>query len=184
MAALQERVDALRDETIVMTGKSTKRTESKVDRLTASGGNVEMMATATLFQVHSLDTGMKSMGLTVEQTSSHVGSMVGHISSLTESHSDMHTKVDQLMDLEKARGDASEAIVVVLQEKIRTAECKTSRFCLGLRNSVLTTVRDVEKEQTQDPKTRGTYQQPWNGAWEDKSSSWRHGRAAGGSPGR
>lgn len=65
-----------------------------------TGENVET-TTATLVQVHSLGTGMKSMGLTVEQISSHVGTIVGHISALTESHSDMHSKADHLMDLEK-----------------------------------------------------------------------------------
>lgn len=117
LGALQERVSTLRDGAIV-------RIEKVVNKVEETGDIAGSTTKATLHHVHSLQSEMKGLNLSVDRTGLKVSSITEDIKTLAKSQDETHVKIDHLHDLQQVKEEAKQAMMIVLEETTKTSECK------------------------------------------------------------
>ena len=72
---------------------------------------------------------MNNLNHSADQANRSISTVTEEIQTLTRSHDETHAKLDQMSELQQAQEQARQAMVLVLEEKVRTSECK-SKNCV------------------------------------------------------
>ena len=110
LKALQDRTSALRDGAIVRSEKKIERVATIVSEVEKTGNVVDSTTKETLEHVHSLKSEVKGLNDSAKSTDAKMD--------------EAHVKMNNLSDLEQARREAKEAMMIVLRETNKTSECK------------------------------------------------------------